>query len=288
VFGAANPEYSLEINAPAVVNRDGEGIVSDALEGSTDNNIQAKAHNLGELGPNDSLSIPGLTITSDDSDWYMITPTRIPERYPNAITINFDNAEGDLDLELYGADGTLIDSSSTSDRNYESISFPTGDDPVYIKVSGKDGATNPNYTLDIVRRELDVDGNGTASASSDGLSVYAYTLLQNQPSVLADILDDFSATGAQRIYSDQLINYLEDAEQNMLDVDGNGIIASSSDGLMTYAYLLLKTQPQAVLDNVLQSLIGSSAQRTTPEEIKNFLDLYYPSNSNSSGSNSLI
>ncbi|VXD15184.1 Peptidase C11 clostripain [Planktothrix serta PCC 8927] len=289
---AANPEYSLKVNAPAAaISRGGEGITSDALEGNADNNIQAKAHDLGGLGPNDSLSIPGLNITSGDTDWYMITPTRIPERYPNAITINFDNAQGDLNLALYKADGTLIESSSTSDRNYESISFPPGSDPVYIKVFGKDGATtNPNYTLDVVRRELDIDGNGVANANSDGLSAYAYTLLQDQPSLLSQILesDGFSETGAQRIYSDQLINYLEDAEQNMLDVDGNGIVDPSSDGLMTYAYLLLQDQPQALLDGVLQSLIGSSAQRTTPEEIKNFLNLYYPSNSNLSGSTSLI
>ena len=293
---AANPEYSLKVNAPAAaITRSGEGIVPDALEGNSNNsnnNSLAKASNLGGLGPNDSLSIPGLNITTADQDWYMITPTRIPQRYPNAITINFDNTQGDLDLQLYKADGrTPIESSSTSDRNYESISFPTGDDPVYIKVFGKDGATtNPNYTLDVVRRELDIDGNGVANANSDGLSAYAYTLLQDQPSLLSQILesDGFSETGAQRIYSDQLINYLEDAEQNMLDVDGNGIVDPSSDGLMIYAHLLLQDQPQALLDNVLQSLIGSSAQRTTPEEIKNFLNLYYPSNSNLSGSTSVV
>ena len=177
---AANPEYSLKVNAPAAaITRSGEGIVPDALEGNSNNsnnNSLAKASNLGGLGPNDSLSIPGLNITTADQDWYMITPTRIPQRYPNAITINFDNTQGDLDLQLYKADGrTPIESSSTSDRNYESISFPTGDDPVYIKVFGKDGATtNPNYTLDVVRRELDIDGNGQANISTDGKILLKY------------------------------------------------------------------------------------------------------------------
>ncbi|CAD5981337.1 Clostripain [Planktothrix tepida] len=266
---AANPEYSLKVNAPAAaISRSGEGIVPDALEGNGNNNSQAKASDLGGLGPNDSLSIPGLNITAGDEDWYTITPTRIPERYPNAITINFDNAQGDLNLALYKADGTLIESSSTSDRNYESISFPTGDDPVYIKVSGKDGATNPNYTLDVVRRELDIDGNGAADALTDGLlslsSLFGFT---------EDSLTDGKvASDGQRIYPDEISNYLEQAQTNMLDVDGNGTPDALTDGVIQLAYLFGFRGDQ--LAN--PAYLGTGATRTTSQELEEFLGLYMP------------
>jgi len=267
---APNPEYSLKVNAPAAaISRGGEGIVPDALEGNGNNNSQAKASDLGGLGPNDSLSIPGLNITAGDEDWYTITPTRIPERYPNAITINFDNAQGDLNLALYKADGTLIDSSLTSDRNYESISFPTGDDPVYIKVFGKDGATtNPNYTLDVVRRELDIDGNGQADALTDGLlslsSLFGFT---------EDSLTDGKvASDGQRIYPDEISNYLEQAQTNMLDVDGNGTADALTDGVIQLAYLFGFRGDQ--LAN--PAYLGTGATRTTSQELEEFLGLYMP------------
>ncbi|GCL34680.1 hypothetical protein PA905_39060 [Planktothrix agardhii CCAP 1459/11A] len=280
---AANPEYSLKVNAPAAISRGGEGIVPDALEGNSNNNSLAKASNLGGLGPNDSLSIPGLNITTADQDWYMITPTRIPQRYPNAITINFDNTQGDLDLELYKADGTRIpdpngsSTSSTNDRNYESISFPTGDDPVYIRVFGKDVATtNPNYTLDVVRRELDIDGNGQAHALTDGVitlsSLFGFT---------GDSLTEGKvASDGQRIYPDEITNYLEQAQSNMLDVDGNGTPNALTDGVIQLAYLFGFRGDQ--LAN--PAYIGTGATRITGQQLEDFLVLYMPPASNNSTS----
>ncbi|CAD5956151.1 clostripain-related cysteine peptidase [Planktothrix agardhii] len=284
---AANPEYSLKVNAPAAaITRSGEGIVPDALEGNSNNsnnNSLAKASNLGGLGPNDSLSIPGLNITTADQDWYMITPTRIPERYPNAITINFDNTQGDLDLQLYAADGNPIPnaSSTTIDRNYESISFPTGDDPVYIKVFGKDGATtNPNYTLDVVRRELDIDGNGEANISTDGKILLKY-LFAPELGINPDNAEYYNQLAelsqGDRIYADQITQYLEAAPY--LDVDGNGSPEISTDGKIVLKYLFapeLGINPDnAEYYNQLAASIGPGATRTTGQELKEFLDIFY-------------
>jgi hypothetical protein len=284
---AANPEYSLKVNAPAAISRGGEGIVPDALEGNSNNNSLAKASNLGGLGPNDSLSIPGLNITAGDTDWYMITPTRIPERYPNAITINFDHTQGDLDLELYKADGTRIpdpngsSTSSTNDRNYESISFPTGDDPVYIRVFGKDGATtNPNYTLDVVRRELDIDGNGEANISTDGKILLKY-LFAPELGINPDNAEYYNQLAelsqGDRIYADQITQYLEAAPY--LDVDGNGNAEISTDGKIVLKYLFapeLGINPDnAEYYNQLAASIGPGATRTTGQELKEFLDIFY-------------
>ncbi|QNH59314.1 hypothetical protein, partial [Limnospira indica] len=58
---------------------------------------------LGELRLNDIIEIPGLSIHAGDVDWFKVTPSRIPQRHPNGITIEYDPSLGELDLELYNA-----------------------------------------------------------------------------------------------------------------------------------------------------------------------------------------
>ena len=285
--------------------------VKDALEGSGDNNTPAKASDLANLSnSSDSWKISTVSLTKGDIDWYKISPERITELAANGVTVKFDKTQSNLDLEMYmipegedlskikpeDLDKYRVDQSKTTDRDYETISFSsdsankkdevTGEtiqNNIFVKVFRNEESTTAstsNYELTVLRRELDIDGNGEASASSDGLSAFAYSLLKDKPELLSQILkgEGFSKTGAERAYADQLVNYLGDAEKSMLDVDGSGKV-ESSDGLLIFGYLVLRDKPQ-LLDSVLQNLIPATAQRQTPAEIKDFLNLYYPSNSN--------
>jgi hypothetical protein len=68
----------------------------------------------------------------------------------NFIRINFNNARGNLDLQLLGASGTRILASSLNNSGPETISLDGRAAATYfIRVLGKNGATNPNYTLTI-------------------------------------------------------------------------------------------------------------------------------------------
>ncbi|NJL72197.1 MAG: hypothetical protein HC888_11750 [Candidatus Competibacteraceae bacterium] len=187
-----NPDYTLEIDAPAATARTGGTdvavVAADHAEGVSGNNSAAKATSLGTIGVNDKLpTITGLTIHAGDlagvvtgtvgasgGDWYVLEATRGTDLNPNAIVVgNAGPADGNLDLYVYGrgSDGnlTLLGSSAT-DNPSESVSFPEVVGDIYIQVVGQDGdAINDGYTLDIARRLYDMDGNGRADALTDGL-----------------------------------------------------------------------------------------------------------------------
>lgn len=91
-----------------------------------------------------SFSDPNLI--SYDDDWYQV--------YANAgsdlnITINFTHSNGNLDLGLYNASGTLVKYSYSS-LNQETISYSVPSTGYYfIKVFGNNGAANPSYSMTV-------------------------------------------------------------------------------------------------------------------------------------------
>ncbi|MEB3884535.1 clostripain-related cysteine peptidase, partial [Lyngbya sp. CCY1209] len=278
VSGDENPDYTLEVDAPTVRGASGAvEIEPDALEGSTNNNSQVKAHNLGELGPDTSIAIPGLSIGEGDVDWFAVTPTRIPERYPNGITIEYEEGDGELSLELLDAEGNpLLDangeplnavkSSNPNSSDFQSIGFPDTNNTIYIKVAGVDDATNPNYELNIVRRELDIDGDGRYQTFSDGLMILTHLI---NPGGNNDF-EGYKGDGAQRTFNDELKEYFEDAN-TMLDVDGNGTRTVFTDGLIILSY-------QFGDRTGLTDYLGEGATRTTNEELVEYLEYYQPPN----------
>ena len=80
-----------------------------------------------------------------------------------------------------------------------------------------------------------------------------------------------------RIYADQITQYLEAAPY--LDVDGNGSPEISTDGKIVLKYLFapeLGINPDnAEYYNQLAASIGPGATRTTGQELKEFLDIFY-------------
>lgn len=58
------------------------------------------------------------------------------------VTVSFDHAAGDLDVELVAADGRVL-GSSTSVQNVETV---RGNGTVFVRVYGYRGAAN-SYTI---------------------------------------------------------------------------------------------------------------------------------------------
>ncbi|MFN5990091.1 MAG: pre-peptidase C-terminal domain-containing protein, partial [Dolichospermum sp.] len=154
VFGATsatiNPSYRLIIDAP-------ETAVADVIDTNTPNNTQATAYDLRTIDgivTQEDLSIH----TSTDVDWFKFNLTTAPV-LGQSVRINFENAVGNLALELIGADGQTYNANTSS--NFEEISLAgKGIGTYYVRVSGVGGATNPNYSLVI---------DGPVALSADAL-----------------------------------------------------------------------------------------------------------------------
>lgn len=71
------------------------------------------------------------------------------------VRINFNNRSGNLDLQLRAANGTRVLRSSLNNSGPETISLNNlAAGSYFIRVFGKNGATNPNYVLTIKTPEV--------------------------------------------------------------------------------------------------------------------------------------
>ncbi|MBC6481523.1 MAG: cadherin-like domain-containing protein [Hormoscilla sp. GM7CHS1pb] len=108
---------------------------------------------------------------------------------------------------------------------------------------------------------LDIDGNGTLDALTDGRLVLLYLLEQlNETAVASSLGQDATRTTLAEIEA-----YL-DSIRDLLDIDGNGTVDALSDGVLNVADQL------EVLEAVIQTALGEGATRTTPEQIGAYLD----------------
>ncbi len=138
-----NPEYILTIIAPEESDSTGGGTADFAEP----NNTSETAYDLRVIEQDsswDDLSIhePG------DEDWFTFT-TLAPGTATDAVGIEFDHEQGDLDLSLFDDAGNLLETSE-SIWDFEHISLeglPAG--TYQLQVIGFDGAVHPEYVLGI-------------------------------------------------------------------------------------------------------------------------------------------
>jgi hypothetical protein len=96
-----------------------------------------------------SYHLDNMTVHSaSDVDWYFVQTLNTGGAGDN-LRINFTNSSGNLDMQLYAADGTTLLASSVSTTNdFEQISLNgVAAGSYYLKVYGVGGATN-SYSLD--------------------------------------------------------------------------------------------------------------------------------------------
>lgn len=135
---ARSPDYSLTIDPPAV------SIQPDTFEA---NNSQATAKPLNLTQVFTEFS--QLTIhQTTDQDWFSFQLVE-EGKAGHFVAVDFENRNGDIDLQLVNAGGTVLRSSATA-QNQELISL-AGIAPgtYYVRVYGSQNATQPNYKLSI-------------------------------------------------------------------------------------------------------------------------------------------
>ena len=130
-------------------------------------------------------------------------------------------------------------------------------------ITGADSAT---LSIEVKTFSLDVDGNGSLTASNDGLIIFKY-LLNSNANNLHTTISSNAMEG--RKTTPELKAYLDDAG-TILDADGNQTINASNDGLIIFKYLLNSNA------NNLHTTISSNAmegRKTTPQ-LKAYLDKF--------------
>ena len=310
VVAVADPAVP-EVPAPPGVPPASTLKVKDALEGSGDNNTPAKASDLANLSnSSDSWKISTVSLTKGDVDWYKISPERITELAANGVTVKFDKTQSNLDLEMYmipegedlskikpeDLDKYRVDQSKTTDRDYETISFSsdsankkdevTGEtiqNNIFVKVFRNEESTTAstsNYELTVLRRELDIDGDGKASANSDGLILknYVNTLKYGDDSYLDDLTQFSDQAKSSRVQGFEIGDYLKDAPY--LDADGNGKFEGSKDGLILKNYFLATKYADPEMFEQLGQFADATAPRNTGSAIKEYLDPFFTQTNN--------
>jgi len=135
---ATRGAYNWSIDGPSV----GATPTDDAYE---NNDTFATAYNLGAL--TNARSIGSLAM-ADSQDFYKFTTSGTGVN-GNSVSINFQHAQGDLDLALYNSVGTLL-GQSQGVGNSETISLAGLAAGAYVvRVYGYRGVTNPSYSLNI-------------------------------------------------------------------------------------------------------------------------------------------
>jgi hypothetical protein len=112
---------------------------------------------------------------------------------------------------------------------------------------------------------LDVDGNGTYDAVTDGYIVMRYLFKLSGTA----LTDGAIGGGATRTDSGAILNYL-DGVKSQLDIDGNGRVDALTDGVLIVRYMLGKRG-----DELVTGAVGVNATRNTAQ-IQSYLQSLMP------------
>jgi C1A family cysteine protease len=128
------------------------------------------------------------------------------------------------------------------------------------------GSAGWNFTTKTLPT-LDVDGDGSADALTDGLLILRYLFDPNGQWNFSDAV----GSAATRTTRAAIRGYLDAAIDDLLDVDGNGTTDALTDGLLVLRYLFDPNGAWSFADAV-----SPEAARTTRDELRAYLDLRNP------------
>lgn len=135
------------------------------------NNELSKATDLGEIFGR--LTEANLSLEAGDQDWFKFTLSASQGRLGEKIAVIFDQAKGDIDAQLYSYGGSKVISSSTGHFSNEEISLVgKSAGTYYLKIFGKNGSANSNYSLSVTNNSY--RNNNTRESAAEVGQVYGW------------------------------------------------------------------------------------------------------------------
>ena len=128
-------------------------------------------------------------------------------------------------------------------------------------------ASFDSTSVEIVQPQfnLDIDGNGSTDALTDGLLALRYLFNFGGNT----LIDSAIGPGATRDTASEITNYLDGARDIMLDVDGNGMADALTDGILFVRYLFGFTDAA-----LISGAVGANATRFTASQIEAHLGAF--------------
>jgi Ca2+-binding RTX toxin-like protein len=256
--GATNSDYSLSVKAP---------FVQETGDWSEANNTVQQAKDLGTIS--DFYSKGNLSIhQAADVDWFKFT-LAATGGIDDRIGINFNHGQGDLDVELYNANGITLRDQSTGVSGTEEISLNMlAAGTYYLKVYGYSGATNSDYNL-FINAPANVNGdwaeqNNTAATARDLRNVEGFQTWNTLSIHNASDVDWFKftmlgAADANDFVSIAFDQTLGDLELYVLDAAGNRLLDAAG-----------KERKSETIDNVEQVSLKGLAAGTYLIQVKGY------------------
>ena len=195
--------------------------------------VQQSTAPIDEGGTNRSL-LSSWTDTAENVNW----PGQVPTTLFNVTFKMTDDAQ-------VGSVATLSMSSGNPAANFGFTEATTS-----ITVA-------PNFSWD-------VDGNGTAKFSSDGILIIRYLFGFSGDQLISNVIE----TGATRTRAAAIKSYL-DANRALLDIDDNGVTKPLTDGLLIVRFLAGFTG-----DVLINNAVDAAGARTDAADIEAYLNLF--------------
>jgi len=140
------------------------------------------------------------------------------------------------------------------------------DDDTIIRYSYDSRGNITAITRAVFTFDLDVDGNGTADALTDGLLVLRYLFGFRGDALVAGAVGN----GATRATAAEIEPYLDEGTVP-LDIDGNGTTDALTDGLLVLRYLFGFRG-----DALVAGAVGNGATRSTAGTIELYIGSLIP------------
>lgn len=175
---------------------------------------------------------------------------------------------GAICLGQYAVD-TPITLASTADASSVFtgwLGICTGQGPCNVYVNGRKTTSSTFAPSNIGVPRIDIDGNSSYDAMTDGLLIIRYLFGLTGQSLIAGAL----GPGATLTDAAKLLQHLADIRP-IFDVDGNGNVDALTDGVMMIRYLFGSRGPA-----LIQGAIGPGATRSTAAQIETYIHSLVP------------